>query len=267
MSSSHARALDRLGLDTCARNEPPVLFWRSRETLAAPLEAADVRLYNELAAARGWNRSAEPTRTQALERAQRNADSVRRVEDEYAFLASTDLRLFVAHGRTFRSIAHYVTWRKAVMFDDPQLAAAVLTVRHPLMAQRMRRLVHGFPRVPLKRWQGARAALVEEQRSANDRRWEAARDQVFRDAVRTKCAFNDAWCRQLLATGRRCIGEGNPFDPVFSVVRNSRRERPTNERWPARMLNVGAWDGDNTLGRALSHVRDTLRVEQPYATM
>lgn len=263
MSSSHARALDRLGLDTCAQNEPPVLFWRSRETLAVPLEAADVRMYNELAAARGWNRSAEATRTQALERAQRNADSVRRIEDEYAFLTSTDLRPFVAHGRTFRSIEHYVTWRKAVMFNDLQLAAAVLRVQHPVMAQRMRRLVHGFPRVPLKRWQGARAAFVEEQRSANDRRWEAARDQVFRDAVRAKCASNSVWCQQLLATGRRCIGEGNPFDPVFSVLRDGRRERPTNDHWPARMLRVRDWDGDNTLGRALSHVRDMLRMEQP----
>lgn len=265
--SFHEQALHRLGLDTCAQNEPPVLFWRSRAMLAVPLEASDVRAYNELAAARGWNRSAEPTKAQALERARRNANSVRRVEDEYAWLASTDLRPFVAHGRTFRSIEHYVTWRKAIMFDDPQLAAAVLRVHHPVMAQRMRRLVHGFPRVPLKRWQGARAAVVEEQRSANDRRWEAARDQVFRDAVRAKCAYNSAWCRQLLATGRRCIGEGNPFDPVFSVLSDGRRERPTNERWPTRMLRVGAWDGSNTLGRALSHVRNTLRIEQPYVAM
>lgn len=265
--SSHAQALHRIGLDTCVHNEPPVLFWRSRETLAVPIEASDVRLYNELAAARGWNRSAEPTSTQALERAHRNAQSVRSVENEYAFLASTDLRPFVAHGRTFRSIEHYVTWRKAVMFDDPQLAAAVLRVQHPLMAQRMRRLVRGFPRVPRQRWQGARAAFVEQQRSANDRRWEAARDQVFRDAVRAKCAFNSAWCQRLLATGHRCIGEGNPFDPVFSILRNGRRERPTNERWPARMQHVGGWDGDNTLGRALTYVRDMWRIEQPYVAM
>lgn len=221
-----------------------------------PVPVTDVHLYNTMAQERGWNRLPEPTDAQARDRAQRNAAAVTRVEDEFAYLASTHYLPFTAHGRSFVSIEHYVTWRKALLFNDPALADDVLCIQHPVMAQRLRRLTLGFPRVPKKRWGGARATAVVEERRANDQRWATVRQAVYDEAVRAKCASQRAWCDQLLETGNVCIGECNPFDPSYGVLRtDARNERPTQYDWPARALEPSAWDGDNIVGRSLMRVR------------
>lgn len=262
--SRHPRRLRSLGLGGsagCSTDEVPVLFWRNRSTLAIPIPTSDVRLYNALAQERGWNRLPEPTVAQTSDRARRNAMAVTRVEDEFSYFSSTHNLPFTAHSRSFASIEHYVTWRKALLFNDSVLADVVLRIQHPVMAQRLRRLILGFPRVPKRRWGGARAAAVMEERRANDQRWATLRQAVYDEAVRAKCASQRAWCDQLVETGSACIGECNPFDPTYGVLRtDARDERPTQHDWPARALDPSAWDGDNVVGRSLMRVRaDTIQ--------
>jgi len=130
-------------------------------------------------------------------------------------------------GVRFATAEHYMMWRKARLFGDEEVAAQVLTARHPKQAKDFGRRVRGF----------------EEEA------WVAHRSEIVVDGNAAKFAQHPELGRYLAGTGERVLVEASPVDRVWGIglaVDDPRAEKPR------------AWRGRNLLGFALADVRAQL---------
>jgi ribA/ribD-fused uncharacterized protein len=128
----------------------------------------------------------------------------------------------------FATAEHYMMWRKARLFDDARVAAAVLEDPDPKRAKEWGREVTGF----------------------DGPRWEARRFDAVVDGNLAKFAAHDDLRRYLLDTGDRVLVEASPYDAVWGI--GLAADHPDAQR-PDR------WPGQNLLGLALMRTRELLR--------
>lgn len=123
--------------------------------------------------------------------------------------------------RQFSCVEQYMMWRKACLFEDKAMAAAILALEHPYEMREAGRKVKGFKEDV---WAQEREAIVEK-------------------ALLVK--FQDPKLRDmLLNTKGRVIAETAEWDPVWGTGAN---EADTQR---------GHWKGLNLLGKLLMKVRD-----------
>jgi len=135
---------------------------------------------------------------------------------------------FTLDGVGFATAEHYMMWRKAVLFDDSETAARVVSAGHPQQAKSLGRQVRGFDE---RRWAAERFAIVVAGNTAKFGQHPALRDY-------------------LLATGDRVLVEASPVDNVWGIGLAADDERAGD---PA------TWRGLNLLGFALMAAREALR--------
>ncbi|KAK1769406.1 hypothetical protein QBC33DRAFT_604085 [Phialemonium atrogriseum] len=117
---------------------------------------------------------------------------------------------------------------KALLFNDPTTATAILQASTPRKAKSLGRRVTGFdPAV-----------------------WTAERCRVARDANRRKFS-SDALRPRLLGTGRAELVEASPFDRDWGIGFAAAEAGGKRERW-----------GMNLLGKVLMEVRGELEMEE-----
>ena len=134
---------------------------------------------------------------------------------------------FTAAGHTFATAEHYMMWRKALLFGDHEIAAKVLTAKHPGQAKALGRQVRGFdPGV-----------------------WEAHQFEVVVAGNVAKFGRHDDLRTYLLSTGERVLVEASPIDPIWGI--GLAAEDP-------RALDPRRWRGRNLLGFALMAARAVL---------
>ena len=134
---------------------------------------------------------------------------------------------FDADNETFGSAEHYMMWRKALLFDDAERAAAVLKSPSPAQAKAIGRQVPGFDE----------AVWVQH-------RW----DIVVAGSI-AKFSSDPGLRDFLLFTGRRVLVEASPVDRIWGIGLAADSEfAEVPQRWP----------GLNLLGFALMEARSRL---------
>ncbi|WP_394613642.1 NADAR family protein [Lentzea sp. JNUCC 0626] len=134
---------------------------------------------------------------------------------------------FEADGETFTSAEHYMMWRKALLFDDADIARRVLAARTPAEAKSLGRQVAGF----------------------SDAAWVSARMEIVVAANLAKFGQDPALRTYLLGTGSRVLVEASPQDRVWGIGLVATDPRASD---PSQ------WLGLNLLGEALMEVRSKL---------
>ncbi|WP_280457137.1 NADAR family protein [Nocardia carnea] len=135
---------------------------------------------------------------------------------------------FTVDGVDFATAEHYMMWRKALLFDDHDLAERIVAAPHPGAAKKLGRSIRGF----------------------SDETWERHRFGIVVNGNLAKFGQHEDLRRFLLHTGNRVLVEASPVDRIWGVgltADDPRIESPAD------------WKGLNLLGFALMEVREVLR--------
>lgn len=122
-------------------------------------------------------------------------------------------------------------WRKALLFDDAEVANEILEAKNPAQVKKLGRAVRDF----------------------TDETWNEHRYRIVLQANWLKFTQNEALKQRLLATGDKILVEASPFDRIWGIGRSAATAMQYRDSW-----------GLNLLGKALVEVRSRLR-EQPAA--
>ena len=90
----------------------------------------------------------------------------------------------------------------------------------------------------------------------DDAKWNAARYESMKEALRYKFTQNQRLKQILLKTGQAVLVETSPFDTIWGIGLG-KTHRPGQR--PINWRNVDNWRGQNLLGFALMDIRDELR--------
>jgi ribA/ribD-fused uncharacterized protein len=117
----------------------------------------------------------------------------------------------------------YMMWRKAELFGDAEMAAAILQERNP----------------------GKVKALGRRVRNFDKDKWDAVARQCVRDGVVLKFRQNAALRDVLLATGEKMMVEASPTDAIWGIGLSEERALSTPPASMARhqLARLGAQRG------------------------
>ncbi|NKY58523.1 NADAR family protein [Nocardia flavorosea] len=135
---------------------------------------------------------------------------------------------FTVDGVVFATAEHYMMWRKALLFDDYDIAEKIVAAAHPGAAKKLGRSIRGFA----------------------DETWAEHRFGIVVSGNLAKFGQHEQLCRFLLNTGSRVLVEASPVDRIWGVGMTA--DDP-------RIENPADWQGLNLLGFALMETREKLR--------
>ena len=135
------------------------------------------------------------------------------------------------HGRLYPTTEHYMMHGKAVLFEDFQMADAILAASSALEAKKLGRKVRDF----------------------DDKVWRSNSLQIVIDGLTLK--FDQ--CKHardvLLGTRDRILVEAAPRDRIWGIGMGRNNDH---------RLNPNTWRGENLLGEALMEVRSKLQLAE-----
>jgi ribA/ribD-fused uncharacterized protein len=134
-----------------------------------------------------------------------------------------------AHGRRYTSAEQYMMFKKAELFGDEEVAAAILKAESPRDIKALGRRVSGFDEI----------------------KWAAHREAIVLAGNLLKFRQNKRLCEALLATSGKQLVEASPWDRIWGIGLDESHARATA---PAR------WPGKNLLGKCLDQTREVLQV-------
>lgn len=135
---------------------------------------------------------------------------------------------FEVDGVTYSCMEQFMMHRKALLFDDAQVAKKIMSARAPKEHKALGRQVRGF----------------------DEATWREHREQIVLAGVMAKFGQNEDILKRLLATGQKMLVEASPYDTVWGIGLSKDDPRATNP---------GQWPGQNLLGKILGRARDMLR--------
>ena len=129
----------------------------------------------------------------------------------------------------FPTAEHYMMWRKALLFDDEEMAEKILNTKSPKRVKALGRKVRNF----------------------DEEEWMENNYNIVVDGNMLKFKQNPELLDKLLATGDKILAEASPYDKVWGI--GLKKESPL-------ALDVKKWKGKNLLGKALMEVRERLKL-------
>ncbi len=142
---------------------------------------------------------------------------------------------FRVEGMRYNCAEQYMMQQKALLFGDTEMAAEIMSARHPRRQKALGRQVRRF----------------------NGERWaQVARDIVFRGNL-AKFTQDAELQAILLATAGTTLVEASPRDSIWGI--GLAEDDP-------RAQNRSSWRGTNWLGEVLTRVRETILQEQSLST-
>ncbi len=141
---------------------------------------------------------------------------------------------FEIDGQKFSCAEQYMMYKKALLFEDEEVANAIMRTQNPMEQKALGRKVRGFDKD----------------------KWEAVcRDYVY-EGNYAKFTQNPELLEELETYGDREIVEASPEDAIWGIG--------MHERHPD-ILDKSKWQGTNWLGEAIMRVRETLKEEKVLA--
>ena len=136
---------------------------------------------------------------------------------------------FTHNGITFTRGEQYMMYRKAIMFNDLETAAAIMSTDNPREHKVLGRLVTHY----------------------NDTQWSAVREDIMVEGLFEKFNQIPKLKEALLATGDTIIAEASPYDLVWGIGFTADQPEATDQT---------KWRGKNLLGKVLMRVRNEIKV-------
>ena len=149
-------------------------------------------------------------------------------EEEYGFLSNWYLSDFELDGIKFSSVAQYMMYKKAVLFEDADIAAQIMDTDDVVTIKKFGRRVSGY----------------------NDSVWNGMRQVIIYKGLIEKFRQNKDLLKALLDTGNNILAECAVNDHIWGIGL-SMTDDCRND--------INAWKGQNLLGYSLMIVRDELR--------
>ncbi len=149
-------------------------------------------------------------------------------DEENGFLSNWYLSDFIVDGLEFSSSEQYMMYRKALCFNNLDIAKDIMNTTDVAVIKSLGRAVRGYA----------------------DRVWSRIRGRVVFDGVSAKFSQNEELKKQLLDTGESILAECAVRDLVWGIGLSMKN--------PDR-FDMTKWRGMNFLGRILMKVREDLR--------
>jgi ribA/ribD-fused uncharacterized protein len=127
----------------------------------------------------------------------------------------------------FNCAEQYMMHRKARLFDDGEIASAIMRAQHPREQKALGRMVRGF----------------------SEFTWRRHREQIVFDGNWQKFTANPDLLRALRATCGTQLAQASPYDPVWGIGVSTEH---------ARAIDPSEWPGLNLLGKILDQLREWL---------
>jgi len=149
-------------------------------------------------------------------------------DEPYGFLSNWYRSEFSVDGIKFTSMEQYMMYKKAILFEDAEIASQILKTDDVVLIKELGRKVSNY----------------------NDTVWNGMRQVEIYKGLLEKFRQNDDLKKSLLDTGDNMLAECAVKDCVWgiglSMTDNNRND-------------INAWRGQNLLGFSLMLVRDELR--------
>lgn len=154
-------------------------------------------------------------------------------DEPYGFLSNWYLSDFSVEGIKFTSMEQYMMYKKAVLFDDSDIASEILNTDDVVLIKEFGRKVSNY----------------------NDTVWNGMRQVIIYKGLLEKFRQNEDLRKALLDTGDNVLAECAVKDQIWgiglSMTDNNRHD-------------INAWNGQNLLGYSLMLVRDELRKSNSF---
>jgi ribA/ribD-fused uncharacterized protein len=135
---------------------------------------------------------------------------------------------FIADGKTYKTAEHWMMEKKALLFDDYEIAEKIIAADDPAKVKNLGRLVKGY----------------------NDVLWKEESERIVIEGNYHKFNQQDKLKHFLLSTKDAVIVEASPLDTIWGIGLASDN---------ADAYHPKKWLGLNLLGFALMEIRDRLR--------
>jgi len=119
----------------------------------------------------------------------------------------------------------YMMWRKAVLFEDFEIATKILMSSNPKEQKTLGRQVRNY----------------------NDKIWADQRFDIMVEGLSCKFRENKLIRNKLILTGKKILVEANPYDTIWGVGLSEDDDAILDEK---------NWRGQNLLGKVLMKVRE-----------
>ena len=149
-------------------------------------------------------------------------------DEEYGAFSNWYPSKFVADGICFTSMEQFMMYRKAVWFQDHEIAEQILATEDAARIKELGRMVAGY----------------------EDSIWSGIRQMVVYEGLIEKFSQNSELCEQLLSTGDAILAECAVIDRIWGI--GVAMDVP-------KRLDPSKWREQNLLGYALMMVRDQIR--------
>lgn len=142
------------------------------------------------------------------------------------------IRDFDVDGMTFCCMEQYMMYKKAILFNDYEIANKIMNSRNPEYIKHLGREVDGFDKEI----------------------WDKHKIEIVSKGNYMKFSQNKDLKDKLLNT-KGLIAEASPYDKIWGI---GLRENNPNSR------NMHMWRGENLLGIILTYLRIALQKEKSY---
>lgn len=149
-------------------------------------------------------------------------------DEEYGFLSNWYLSYFTAEGIPFSSMEQYMMYKKAVLFNDYEIAKEILQTNDVRNIKALGRHVKNY----------------------NDIIWNGRRQVIIYQGLLEKFRQNQNLKECLLQTGDAILAECAVQDKIWGIGISMKDEQ---------RFVISKWRGQNLLGFALMEVRERLR--------
>lgn len=155
-----------------------------------------------------------------------------RITDKYVFFWGSEFSNWYDSSLIYDSIVFYnneqaFMWKKAIFFNDAEIARKIAQTSNPSIAKMLGRQVKNF----------------------NLQIWSEVNYQIMVDINFAKYSQKPLLKEILLSTGDKTIVEASPYDTIWGI----------GLHWKDNaVLDEANWKGQNLLGKALMEVREML---------
>lgn len=135
------------------------------------------------------------------------------------------------NGIEFTRGEQYMMYRKALLFNDLEIAEKIMNTDDPKEQKDLGRKVKNY----------------------NDEKWSELRFDIMVHGLYCKFKQNEKLKTILLETAGKCLVEANPYDKIWGIGLEESDSRAQDE---------SQWLGQNLLGKVLNTVRDKIIQEE-----
>ncbi len=145
--------------------------------------------------------------------------------DENGYLSNFSRQPFIENKQIFDTVERYMHYKKALLFNDTEIADNIIKSKTPYDAKQLGRKVKNF----------------------DNKLWDDNKVNIVKTGIRLKFEQNFVISQMLVATGQKHLVEASNSDRIWGIGYSSKNA----------LQNLNSW-GQNLLGKILMDIRSEL---------